>query len=128
MHGVTDVTGFSLIGHSSEMAAASGVTVVLDAARLPLFDGVLEIAEQNKSGGMSTNRAHFARGLQADGIPAELIAVCFDPQTSGGLLASVDGDRADAIVTALRDAGVDATIIGTWYRRATLRDLESGST
>ena len=94
------------------MAAASGVTVVLDAARLPLFDGVLEIAEQNKSGGMSTNRAHFACGLQADGIPAELITVCFDPQTSGGLLASVDGNRADAIVTALRDAGVGATIIG----------------
>ena len=112
VHACTDVTGFSLIGHSSEMAAASGVTVVLDAARLPLFDGVLEIAEQNKSGGMSTNRAHFARGLQTDGVPPELITVCFDPQTSGGLLASVDGDQADAIVTALLDAGVSATIIG----------------
>src|SRR4029434_1693891 len=72
VHACTDVTGFSLIGHSSEMAAARGVTVVLDASRLPLFDGVLEIAEQNKSGGMNTNRAHFSPRLHANGIASEM--------------------------------------------------------
>jgi selenide, water dikinase len=112
VHGCTDVTGFGLIGHSSEIAAASGVTVVLDASSLPLFDGVLEIAEQNRSGGMNTNRAHFSPRLHAKGVSPELLAVCFDPQTSGGLLASVDGDRADAIAATLREAGSDATIVG----------------
>jgi selenide, water dikinase len=112
VHGCTDVTGFGLIGHSSEIAAASGVTVVLDASGLPLFDGVLEIAEQNRSGGMNTNRAHFASRLYAPRVALELLAVCFDPQTSGGLLASVDADRADAIVARLQSSGVDASIIG----------------
>jgi selenide,water dikinase len=101
-----------LIGHSSEIAAASGVTVVLEASRLPLFDGVLEIAEQNKSGGMNTNRAHFSPRLHANGIAPELLTVCFDPQTSGGLLASVDDRHADAIAASLRKAGSDATMIG----------------
>ena len=113
VHGCTDVTGFGLIGHSSEIAAASGVTVVLDAASLPLFGGVLEIAEQNRSGGMNTNRAHFLPRLHANSVPAALLAVCFDPQTSGGLLASVDAGRAVAIAAALREAGSDAAIIGS---------------
>jgi selenide, water dikinase len=112
VHGCTDVTGFGLIGHSSEISAASGVTVVLDASSLPLFDGVLEIADQNRSGGMNTNRAHFSSRLRTNGVSPELLAVCFDPQTSGGLLASVDGNRADAIVAALREAGSDASVIG----------------
>ena len=113
VHGCTDVTGFGLIGHSSEIAAASGVTVVLDAASLPLFAGVLEIAEQNRSGGMNTNRAHFSPRLHANSVPAALLTVCFDPQTSGGLLASVDAGRAVAIAAALREAGSDAAIIGS---------------
>jgi selenide,water dikinase len=102
-----------MIGHSSEMAAASGVTVVLDASRLPLFDGVLEIAEQNKSGGMNTNRAHFSPRLHVNAVASELVTVCFDPQTSGGLLASVDAASADAIVAKLQIAGVDGRIIGS---------------
>jgi selenide, water dikinase len=113
VHACTDVTGFSMIGHASEMAAASGVTVLLDASRLPLFDGVLEIAEQNKSGGMNTNRTHFSPRLHAHGIAPELLTVCFDPQTSGGLLASVEGTRAETIAAALRQADVGATIIGS---------------
>ena len=112
VHACTDVTGFSMIGHSSEMAVASGVTVVLNASWLPLFDGVLEIAEQNTSGGMNTNRAHFSSRLHANGISPQILAVCFDPQTSGGLLASVDQDCAEDIAAALRHAGSDATIIG----------------
>src|SRR4029453_6442096 len=112
VHGCTDVTGFGLIGHSSEIATASGVAGVLDASSLPLFDGVLQIAEQNRSGGMNTNRAHFSPRLHANGVSPALLALCFDPQTSGGLLASVDGNRADAIVAALREAGSDASVIG----------------
>jgi selenide,water dikinase len=113
VHGCTDVTGFGVIGHSSEMAAASGVTVVLEASRLPLFDGVLEIAEQNRSSGMKTNRAHYSAQLRIDNVAPELVTVCFDPQTSGGLLASVDAGRAEAIVDRLQGVGVDGRIIGS---------------
>ena len=62
---------------------------------------------------MNTNRAHFSPRLHANGVSPELLAVCFDPQTSGGLLASVDSNRADAIVAALREAGSDASIVGS---------------
>ena len=60
VHACTDVTGFGLIGHATEMARASGVTIVIGAGVVPLFSGVLEIAEQNRSGGMGSNQEHFA--------------------------------------------------------------------
>ena len=60
VHACTDVTGFGLIGHATEMARASGVTIAIGAGVVPLFPGVLEIAEQNRSGGMGSNQEHFA--------------------------------------------------------------------
>src|SRR3954469_20916048 len=52
VHACTDITGFGLLGHASEMARASRVTLVFDAGRMPLFEGVLAIASRNRSGGM----------------------------------------------------------------------------
>ena len=59
VHACTDVTGFGLIGHGSEMAVASRVTFNIRAADVPLFDDVLEIARHNRSGGLAANREHF---------------------------------------------------------------------
>ena len=59
MHACTDITGFGLIGHASEMARASGVTLRLEAASVPLIPGVLALAPGNRSGGMTTNEQHF---------------------------------------------------------------------
>jgi len=113
VHACTDVTGFGLVGHASEVANASGVTVVIDAARVPLFDGVLPLVAGNRAGGMLNNRRHFG-GLVAvgAGVGDDLTDLLYDPQTSGGLLAFLAADRADAALQALRDAGVAAVEIG----------------
>ena len=65
VHGATDITGFGLIGHATEMARASGVSIAIDTARLPLLPGVTAIASQNRSGGLGTNREHFEDGVDA---------------------------------------------------------------
>lgn len=112
VHGATDVTGFGLIGHATEMAKASGVSIVIDTALLPLLPGVTAIASQNRSGGMGTNREHFEKGVVADGVDPAVLDVCFDPQTSGGLLAAVDAANAEAILAELSGGDIPATIIG----------------
>jgi selenide, water dikinase len=113
VHTCTDVTGFGLIGHASEVANASGVTIVFDAARVPLFDGVRAIVRRNRSRGMQSNRAHFSGGARIGaGIDDDLIDLLYDPQTSGGLLMFIDPAQADAVLAALIAAGVPAVEIG----------------
>jgi selenide,water dikinase len=113
VHACTDITGFGLAGHASEMAAASGVTIAIDAGRLPLFDGVLAIARQNKSGGMGSNEEHFGPFVRiADSIDADLASLLFDPQTSGGLLIAASPGCADEAESVLRAAGVPVARIG----------------
>lgn len=113
VHACTDITGFGLAGHGSEMAAASHVTLELDAAALPLIPGVLEMVAANKSGGMTTNRQHFAAGVVfGPGVAAELQDLIFDPQTSGGLFLSVGPSQADHALGLLTKAGVPACFVG----------------
>jgi selenide, water dikinase len=113
VHACTDVTGFGLIGHGSEMAVASRVTFNIRAADVPLFDHVLEIARHNRSGGLAANREHFEAIAQIDTkVPEALQDLLFDPQTSGGLLVAVDQLQADLALQALLSAGVQAVRIG----------------
>lgn len=113
VHACTDITGFGLIGHGSEMAAASHVTLRIEAAEVPVLRGVLEIAQRNRSGGMVTNRKHFGAGVDMqDGVPAQLQDVLYDPQTSGGLLLSIARESASQALGALHAAGVAAVRIG----------------
>jgi selenide,water dikinase len=89
VHAVTDVTGFGLAGHCWEMAERSGVSITLDSARLPLYDGALEAAKGGtRTGGDARNRAYL-RDHYASSAPDHLDALAVDPQTSGGLLAAV---------------------------------------
>ncbi len=111
VHACTDITGFGLLGHACEVANASGVTLRIDAARVPLFAGVQRLA--GRSGGMDSNREHFGKLVRvAAGIDRSMLDLLFDPQTSGGLLACIAADRADAALNALREAGVAAAEIG----------------
>jgi selenide,water dikinase len=113
VHACTDVTGFGLVGHASEMAVASGVTLEVDARAVALLDGALALAAGNLSGGARTNSEHFAGGLRvASDLDPDLVSVLHDPQTSGGLLAAVAPDQVDRAATALRDADVPARRIG----------------
>ena len=113
VHACTDITGFGLLGHASEIARASGVTIAIDAARVPLFDGVLAMALTNRSGGMQSNQEHFGPGVRfADGVDPARQALLFDPQTSGGLLIAVAPTAAADIEAALATAGVVAARVG----------------
>jgi selenide,water dikinase len=113
VHACTDVTGFGLLGHLSEVAAASRVTIRLDLGAVPLLPGAFALAPANRPGGTATNRAHF--GPQVEEPPDlddNLRALLYDPQTSGGLLASVDPGAADELVRRLRAAGAGAALVG----------------
>jgi selenide,water dikinase len=113
VHACTDITGFGVIGHASEMAASSRCSLEIDAARVPLIDGARALVNGNIPGGGRTNREHFGPGVAAaQGLPAELLDLLYDPQTSGGLLLAVDPAGADAVRTALEAAGVPAVLIG----------------
>ena len=114
VHSCTDVTGFGLIGHATEMARASGVTMAVDAGLVPAFAGVLAIAGRNKSGGMATNQEHFSAGVSmTPGVDADRELLLYDPQTSGGLLVAVAAGAAALTAAALEASGVDASRIGT---------------
>ena len=109
----TDITGFGLIGHASEVAAASRVTIRLDARAVPILGGALALAADSKSGGMRSNIDHFEpRARIADGLDPNLVLLLFDPQTSGGLLIAAAPEHAAAIDKALTRAGVVAMRIG----------------
>ena len=96
------------------MARASGVTLTIEAGRVPVFTGVLAIAAANRSGGLASNQEHFAAGVRFDpGVDADRQAILYDPQTSGGLLVAVSAEAADQVAGALAAAGVTAARIGT---------------
>ncbi len=113
VHGCTDITGFGLIGHATEMAQASGVTLELHAAAIPVFAGIEALVAANRSGGLSSNRAHFADRAQLASPEAEALGdLLFDPQTSGGLLVAIGADEADAAAARFAAAAVPAVRIG----------------
>ncbi len=115
VHACTDVTGFGLIGHASEMAAASQVSIEIEASAVPLIDGVVELVARNTPGGLKSNRTHFGGGVELrPGLSPEVADLLFDPQTSGGLLAAVaPGSVADAR-NRLAAAGVPlVAVVGT---------------
>jgi selenide, water dikinase len=109
----TDITGFGLIGHASEMAAASRATVTLEAAKLPLLPGAHQLVSRNKTGGMKTNRDYFSPWTRvAPAIDPSIVDLAYDPQTSGGLLISVAASQADRLAGELERAGVEAARVG----------------
>jgi selenide,water dikinase len=114
VHACTDITGFGLAGHASQMAEASNVTIQIDANELPLIDGVLELVANNRSGGLNTNREHFGPGIAfGSNVGAEYRDLVFDPQTSGGLLLSVAAASAAHVSSILEKAGIRACFIGS---------------
>lgn len=112
VHACTDVTGFGLAGHATEIALASDVTLAFDADSLPVLPGAIDLAVQNLPCGGRSNQRHYDRLAVESGVRPELFLICCDPQTSGGLLFSVPADRAQGFVDAERAAGVPASIIG----------------
>jgi selenide,water dikinase len=114
VHGLTDVTGFGMIGHAREMAVASKVSLRVYAGRIPLLEGALDCVRAGHTpGGLKANRefAECVVGYE-DGISDEIKTMLFDPQTAGGLLISVAAEDAVELTRALNAAGVPAVEIG----------------
>ena len=99
-HALTDVTGFGLLGHTHELAFASGLAAEIDAAAVPAIEGVLELLcdERALAGGSKRNRADADTFTTwAETVPDALRRLCCDSMTSGGLLAAVAPERASEI-------------------------------
>ena len=113
-HAATDITGFGLLGHSREMAAASGVGLELDHTRLEFLPGALEAARAgHQPGGLKNNREFVSCAVEIRGsLAPEVEALLYDPQTSGGLLISVEEQDAAALEQALKQAQIPAAIVG----------------
>lgn len=121
IHAVTDVTGFSLLGHAREMALgdpAHGIPPVsfeIDHSAFVYLPGAVEAArEGHLSGGLKNNRAFVGEcATFAQTVPSEYQDLLFDPQTSGGFLVAVGPDFADTALAALQRHGVSARRVGT---------------
>lgn len=110
-HGVragTDITGFGLVGHLSHIARASGVTIRLSAASLPLLPDVRRLAAAgHTTGGACKNRAWLGETLVfGPDLPAQTEDIVLDPQTSGGLALCVDPTCLDVLLADLPEAVV----------------------
>lgn len=112
--GATDVTGFALLGHAWEMARASGVTIRIDSAEVPLIDGALELAGQGMlTSGDKTNREYVGDDVQIpESVSKELRQLLFDPQTAGGMLIAIAPDQAESLLKRLQEHYAYARIIG----------------
>lgn len=129
----TDVTGFGLLGHASEMAQAGGVQFRIDSSSVPLLEGALDYVKSKQiPGGTGRNREYlltsYVEGEQEAAHPTgtqttvrvrtegnvlrELMTLLFDPQTSGGLLAAVPAGRLASVRSALKDQGVSSWPVG----------------
>ncbi len=110
----TDVTGFGLGGHCLEMANASGVTVALDTAALPVLPGVAELAGMGLvPEGSHANRAHCHKHVRTEpGVSPVLSDVAFDAQTSGGMVLAVQPELVDRATALLAESGDPAYPVG----------------
>lgn len=111
----TDVTGFGLMGHLSEMVAQSRVTVEVYVNKVSLFEGVLDcIREEIISGAIERNKEFVAQYVSIEkGVSVEIETALYDPQTSGGLLIAINSDQGEEFVKKLKEEGVEsAAIIG----------------
>jgi selenide,water dikinase len=114
----TDVTGFSLLGHASQLADASHVTLALSPSGDWLLPRVRElILEDVYPGGLARNRKFFSNVVDEGGIEPGLLQALYDPQTSGGLLITVPERRALAFSRALRRRRVWHVALGAVERR-----------
>ncbi|MBN2863359.1 MAG: selenide, water dikinase SelD [Bacteroidales bacterium] len=108
VHACTDITGFGLIGHLSEVSVASNINVELFAERVPVFDETASFAAANIIPGGSTNNLnHFSKHVIWDAsISAITRIILCDAQTSGGLLFTVSHDEKDDIIVELGKSGI----------------------
>ena len=114
VHSATDITGFGLLGHAREMAAASNSSLLLDSAGIEFLPEALEYSRAGYlPGGLKRNREYVADCVEFDpSLPEEVRNLLFDPQTSGGLLLAVAAADAAPLLAALGARGEPARAVG----------------
>ncbi|HXJ79579.1 MAG TPA: selenide, water dikinase SelD [Candidatus Methylomirabilis sp.] len=118
--GATDITGFGLLGHASEMVEASGAGIAFRSRVLPILPGALALAEKGHwSGGVKRNRQHVEATFGARGqlaidrsLPEPLVNLLFESETSGGLLFSVPPSHAADVLEGFRQRGESCWEVG----------------
>jgi selenide,water dikinase len=118
-HAATDVTGFGLMGHASEMADASGVTMEIVMEDVPVVPGALSVIEKGLApGGLFSNQHYYSAMVEsraaANGRTLELM---YDPQTSGGLLVALPPDALGAFESALAARSEQSWVVGRVVER-----------
>jgi selenide,water dikinase len=109
----TDVTGYGLLGHLSEMMEASGIGAVVRRGDVPVWERAVSLAAEGcYPGGLKNNRRYLKEKVTADGIDTDGLLPLYDPQTSGGLLVAVPERRARAFARALEASGTLAAVVG----------------
>jgi selenide,water dikinase len=101
----TDISGFGLAGHLTEMVQASGVTASLVLDAVPLYEGAAALAAQGIGSSLLPENLKLGAGVAADGADRRRLDLLFDPQTAGGLLAGVSAEHAAACLAALKAHG-----------------------
>ncbi|MGE0119485.1 MAG: selenide, water dikinase SelD [Dongiaceae bacterium] len=117
----TDVTGFGLVGHLLEMLRASAVDARLSLAAVPVLDGALDVLGQGIASSLAPQNRALSGAVDVGAAPAAdpRVALLYDPQTAGGLLAGVPADSVDACLSELRSSGVaQAACVGHITRSA----------
>lgn len=114
VHACTDVTGFALLGHSLEMAQGSGVTIHLETAKLPYHQEAYEMASMGFiPAGAYRNREFAQAHVNVVGdIPLPLQDICYDPQTSGGLLCALPEAEAATCLAELQEVAPESAVVG----------------
>ena len=114
VHACTDVTGFSMMGHSLEMAEGSDAAIVLEVGAMDLMPEAVELAGMGLlAAGVYRNRAYAEAQADPGATPLAVQDVLYDPQTSGGLLMAVDPEDAEPMLRELRGAVPSAQRVGT---------------
>jgi len=111
----TDVTGFGLLGHLVEMLKPSGLAAQLNMSVIPALEGALECLEKGIASSLQPQNIRLRRAIKnpAEWVASSLYQLLFDPQTSGGLLASIPRAQASQCLSELHTQGYpDAVIIG----------------
>jgi selenide,water dikinase len=110
----TDITGFGLIGHLSEVLVASECCALLHSKNVPFFKDAKRIADLGKiPGGTRANEKNYSPLVNwLTNVPATTAILLYDAQTSGGLVIFVPGDRKEKLVSALEKEGIMAAYIG----------------
>ena len=110
----TDVTGYGFLGHLLEMLeASSGVGAVVRHGAVPVWERAVSLAADGAyPGGLKNNREYLGDKVRPDGVSADTSLPLYDPQTSGGLLVSIPGEKAQDFLKALEKRGVAGALVG----------------